>query len=85
MKLILEYNVFKHLSIHYHIYRKIVLGKNLDLNKKTGFDIDFSSLAHTYIRVIAMFFTASIAGFFFFLLSIIQRYKKIEIHKFFGK
>ncbi len=41
------------------------MGKSLESNSKKGFDIDFSSLAHTYIRVIAMFFTASIAGFFF--------------------
>ncbi len=55
------------------------LEKNLERNSKKGFDIDFSSLAHTYIRVIAIFFTASIAGFFFIIQQGIQNVETLPL------
>jgi len=55
------------------------LDKNFESNSKKGFDIAFSSLAHTYIRVIAMFFTASIAGFFFIIHQGIQNVETVPL------
>jgi len=51
----------------------------LDSNSKKGFDIDFSSLAHTYIRVIAIFFTASIAGFFYIIQQGIKNVQTVPL------
>ena len=55
------------------------MGKSLESNSKKGFDLDFSSLAHTYIRVIAMFFTASIAGFFFIIQQGVQKVETVPL------